>query len=136
MRGFPGRYQPYGLFIFPFKVYSHCHHTSEQADSYPPVFSVVSSRVSMKGMELVEDMEEEAAELIKNGGYTKPLVAYIAGRGMPSGLRFSHASAIVEGGKGTAEGKAEALESVGAHVVNRPWDLIPTLQKVFKKEEN
>ncbi|MFC1669620.1 CoA-binding protein [Spirochaetota bacterium] len=80
-------------------------------------------------------MEEEAAELIKNGGYTKPLVAYIAGRGMPSGLRFSHASAIVEGGKGTAEGKAEALTSVGAHVVDRPWDLIPTLQEVFKKEE-
>jgi len=78
-------------------------------------------------------MEEEAAELIKAGGYTKPLVAYIAGRGMPSGLRFSHASAIVEGGKGTAEGKAQALESVGAHVVNRPWDLIPVLQKVFKK---
>ncbi|MBA7701150.1 hypothetical protein ES703_109882 [subsurface metagenome] len=47
-------------------------------------------------------MEEEATEVIKAGGYTKPLVAFIAGKGLPSGLRFSHASAIVEGGKGTA----------------------------------
>lgn len=77
-------------------------------------------------------MEEEAAEIIKEGHYTKPLVAYIAGRGLPSGLRFSHASAIVEGGRGTAEGKIKALKSVGAYVVDRPGDIGPTLQQVFK----
>ena len=77
-------------------------------------------------------MEEEAAEIIKEGYYTKPLVAYIAGRGLPSGLRFSHASAIVEGGKGTAEGKIKALRGVGAYVVDRPEDIGPTLQQVFK----
>ena len=42
-------------------------------------------------------MEEEAAEIIKAGLFKKPLVAYIAGKGLPTGLRFSHASAIVEG---------------------------------------
>ncbi len=78
-------------------------------------------------------MEEEAAEVIKRGDYTKPLVAYIAGRGLPEGLRFSHASAIVEGGKGTAEGKTKALRDVGAHVVDRPEEIGPTLQKVFKQ---
>lgn len=77
-------------------------------------------------------MEEEAAEIIKEGHYTKPLVAYIAGRGLPSGLRFSHASAIVEGGRGTAEGKIKALKGVGAYVVDRPGDIGPTLQQVFK----
>jgi len=77
-------------------------------------------------------MEEEAAELIKSGGYNKPLVAYIAGRGMPSGLRFSHASAIVEGSVGSAEGKVEALKGAGAWVVDRPEDIGPTLQKVMK----
>lgn len=45
-------------------------------------------------------MEEEAAEIIKEGRYTKPLVAYIAGRGLAKGIRFSHASAIIEGEKG------------------------------------
>ncbi|RLB33525.1 MAG: succinate--CoA ligase subunit alpha [Deltaproteobacteria bacterium] len=76
-------------------------------------------------------MEEEAAEIIREGGYSKPLVAYIAGKGLPSGLRFSHASAIVEGGRGTAEAKIKALKEVGAHVVDRPEDLGPTIKKVF-----
>ncbi len=78
-------------------------------------------------------MEEEAAEMIKDGKYTKPLIAYIAGRGLPAGIRFSHASAIIEGGKGTAEGKAAALRSVGAHVLDRPEDIGPTLQKILSK---
>jgi len=78
-------------------------------------------------------MEEEAAEMIKDGKYTKPLIAYIAGRGLPSGIRFSHASAIIEGGKGTAEGKAAALRSVGAHVLDKPEDIGPTLKKVLSK---
>ncbi|MGQ9653819.1 MAG: succinate--CoA ligase subunit alpha, partial [Thermodesulfobacteriota bacterium] len=76
-------------------------------------------------------MEEEAAELIAAGGYSKPLVAYIAGSGLPAGLRFSHASAIVEGGRGSAESKIEALKSVGAHVVNRPDELGQVLKSVF-----
>jgi succinyl-CoA synthetase alpha subunit len=80
-------------------------------------------------------MEEEAAEVIQNGGYSKPLVAYIAGKGMPAGLRFSHASAIVEGGKGTAEAKIKALREAGAYVVDRPEDIGPTLQRVMKSQE-
>lgn len=78
-------------------------------------------------------MEEEAAELIKRGGYTKPLVAHIAGRGLPSGLRFSHASAIVEGGKGTAESKIEALQDAGAYIADKPEDLSAIIAKVFRK---
>lgn len=81
-------------------------------------------------------MEEEAAELIKAGKYTKPLVAYIAGRGLPSGIRFSHASAMIEGGKGTAEGKTKALQDAGAYVVEKPDDIGPTLAKLLKKESN
>jgi len=76
-------------------------------------------------------MEEEAAEIIKAGLFKKPLVAYIAGKGLPTGLRFSHASAIVEGGKGSAEGKIKALTEVGAHVVEKPEQIGPTLKKVM-----
>ena len=78
-------------------------------------------------------MEEEAAELMKEGGYTKPLVAYIAGRGLPSGLRFSHASAIIEGGRGTPESKIKALKDAGAYVVEKPEDIGLTLQQIFKR---
>jgi len=78
-------------------------------------------------------MEEEAAELIKQGIYTKPFIAYIAGRGLPSGLRFSHASAIIEEGRGTAESKIKALKEVGAYVAETPQDIGVLAQKVFKK---
>jgi succinyl-CoA synthetase alpha subunit len=77
-------------------------------------------------------MEEEAAEVIKEGGYKKPLVAYIAGKGLPQGLRFSHASAIVEGGRGSAEGKIKVLREVGAYVVDRPEEIGLTLKKIFE----
>lgn len=76
-------------------------------------------------------MEEEAAALIKEKEYTKPLIAYIAGRGLPAGMRFSHASAIIEGGKGTAEGKAAALREAGAYVLDKPEDIGPALKKIF-----
>ena len=78
-------------------------------------------------------MEEEAAEIIRAGLFKKPLVAYIAGKGLPTGLRFSHASAIVEGGKGSAEGKIKILKEVGAHVVEKPEQIGPTLQKVMRQ---
>ncbi len=67
--------------------------------------------------------EEEAAEVIAAGGFTKPLVAYIAGEGAKPGTRFSHASAIVEGRHGSAEKKIEALRGAGARVVQRPEDI-------------
>jgi succinyl-CoA synthetase alpha subunit len=75
--------------------------------------------------------EEEAAEVVRAGGFTKPLVAYIAGSGVRPGMRFSHASAIVEGGRGTAEGKIKALREAGATVVDRPEDLAPAVARLL-----
>jgi succinyl-CoA synthetase alpha subunit len=77
--------------------------------------------------------EEEAAEVIKGGKFSKPLVAYIAGRSLPSGIRFSHASAIIERGRGTAESKVKALEEAGAHVVDRPQGLASTVLKLLER---
>ena len=76
--------------------------------------------------------EEEAAEVIKEGKFSKPVVAYIAGRTLPAGMRFSHASAIIEGGRGTAEAKVEALEAVGAHVVEHPHEIAKTVAKLLE----
>jgi succinyl-CoA synthetase alpha subunit len=75
--------------------------------------------------------EEEAAEIIKEGKFSKPLVAYIAGRSLPAGVRFSHASAIIERGRGTAESKVKALEEAKAYVVDRPQELSETVLRVL-----
>ena len=79
--------------------------------------------------------EEEAAEVVKEGRFTKPLVVYIAGRTLPAGIRFSHASAIIERGRGTAESKVKALEGVGAYVVERPQEIATTLTRILKGGE-
>jgi succinyl-CoA synthetase alpha subunit len=76
--------------------------------------------------------EEEAAEVIKEGGFKKPLVAYVAGRTMPSGMRFSHASAIIERGRGTTESKVKALTGAGAFVVDYPQQIAVKLGEILK----
>ena len=67
--------------------------------------------------------EEETSELISSGKFAKPVIAYIAGKSLPEGVRFSHASAIVEGGRGSAQSKLEALERAGAIVAETPRDI-------------
>ncbi|MFQ6076054.1 MAG: CoA-binding protein [Candidatus Bathyarchaeia archaeon] len=76
--------------------------------------------------------EEESAEIIEEGGFTKPLVAYIAGAFAQPGVRFSHASAIVERGRGSAESKIKALTEAGARVVDGPEKLAPTIARILK----
>jgi succinyl-CoA synthetase alpha subunit len=67
--------------------------------------------------EIGTSQEEQVADLIEQGAFSKPLIAYIGGKAAKSGTRFSHAGAIVEGGRGTYEGKVERLREVGATVV-------------------
>jgi len=66
--------------------------------------------------------EEDAAEYIRHN-FTKPVVAYIAGRAAPPGKRMGHAGAIITRGKGTAESKVAALEAVGARVARFPYEI-------------
>ena len=77
--------------------------------------------------------EEEAAEIILAGKFTKPVVAYISGASAQPGVRFSHASAIIERGRGSAESKINAFNKAGVHVVDRPAQIPPTLKKILKK---
>lgn len=76
-------------------------------------------------------LEEEAAETVASGKFTKPLVAFIAGAWAPEGMRFSHASSIVERGKGSAKSKIAALRGAGAHVVDSPDEIAPTIKKLI-----
>ncbi|MFM7538007.1 MAG: succinate--CoA ligase subunit alpha [Acidimicrobiales bacterium] len=65
--------------------------------------------------------EEEAAEFIK-AHVTKPMAAYIAGVTAPAGKKMGHAGAIVSGGKGTAQGKMDALRAAGVQVGLNPTE--------------
>jgi succinyl-CoA synthetase alpha subunit len=65
--------------------------------------------------------EEEAAEYIK-ANVTKPMSAYIAGVTAPAGKKMGHAGAIVSGGKGTAQGKMDALAAAGVKVGLNPTE--------------
>ena len=73
--------------------------------------------------EIGTSQEETVADLIEQGRFTKPLVAYIGGKAAKEGTRFSHAGAIVEGNRGTHEGKVRRLREVGATVVDKFGDI-------------
>ena len=68
--------------------------------------------------EIGTSQEERVADMIEKGEFTKPLIAFIGGAAAKSGTRFSHAGAIIEGDRGTHEGKVRRLREVGAHVVD------------------
>lgn len=83
--------------------------------------------------EIGTSQEEQVADLIEEGAFTKPLIAYIGGKAAKSGTRFSHAGAIVEGGRGTYEGKVERLREVGATVVESFMDLPKATKEVLAR---
>jgi succinyl-CoA synthetase alpha subunit len=84
--------------------------------------------------EIGTSQEEMAAELMASGGFTKPLIAYIGGKAAKSGTRFSHAGAIVEGGRGTYEGKIQRLRDAGAHIVDAFGDIPRVTAQVLARK--
>ncbi|WP_347490973.1 succinate--CoA ligase subunit alpha [Desulfoscipio sp. XC116] len=80
--------------------------------------------------EIGGNAEEEASLYIKK--MTKPVVAYIAGKSAPPGKRMGHAGAIIERGKGTFNGKVEALQAAGAKVATLPFEVPDLLRQVLK----
>jgi succinyl-CoA synthetase alpha subunit len=75
--------------------------------------------------------EEEAAEFIK-ANVTKPMSAYIAGVTAPAGKKMGHAGAIVSGGKGTAQGKMDALRAAGVRVGLNPTEAGELMAEIVK----
>ncbi len=75
--------------------------------------------------------EEEAAEFIKTH-VTKPMSAYIAGVTAPAGKKMGHAGAIVSGGKGTAQGKMDALAAAGVKVGLNPTEAGVLMAEIVK----
>lgn len=81
--------------------------------------------------EIGTSQEEQVADLMEAGEFTKPLVAFIGGKAAKSGTRFSHAGAIIEGGRGTYEGKVQRLREAGAVVVDSFGDIPKATKKVL-----
>jgi succinyl-CoA synthetase alpha subunit len=75
--------------------------------------------------------EEEAAEFIK-ANVTKPMSAYIAGVTAPAGKKMGHAGAIVSGGKGTAQGKMDALREAGVKIGLNPTEAGSLMAEIVK----
>ncbi|MFQ3275075.1 MAG: succinyl-CoA synthetase alpha subunit [Candidatus Nanohaloarchaea archaeon] len=77
--------------------------------------------------------EEKAAELVESGGFTKPLVAFIAGKfteEMPS-RQYGHAGAVIRGERSKPSYKEEVLREAGAHVVDVHHEIGDKLDEVL-----
>ncbi len=102
---------------------------------HPDVMKMFEADPETKGVvmfgEIGTSQEEQVADLIENGEFTKPLIAYIGGKAAKEGTRFSHAGAIIEGGRGTYEGKVKRLKEVGAHVVDAFNDISVVTKEVL-----
>jgi succinyl-CoA synthetase alpha subunit len=79
-------------------------------------------------------LEENMARFVMEGGFTKPLISFVAGRfteTMPEGTVFGHAGAIIEGGAGKPSTKMAMLREAGAYVPDQYDDLIDVLKSVL-----
>src|SRR5215471_18105260 len=83
--------------------------------------------------EIGSSQEEELAHLIADRKITKPVIAYIGGKAAREGTRFSHAGAIIEGGRGTHAGKVKALRESGATVVDGFGELPDAVVTILKQ---
>lgn len=79
--------------------------------------------------EIGGDAEERAANFI-NKKFSKPVIAYIAGRTAPEGKTMGHAGAIISGNTGTYLSKISALKKAGATIADTPWHVPDLLKKI------
>ncbi|MGE5575730.1 MAG: succinate--CoA ligase subunit alpha [Syntrophothermus sp.] len=78
--------------------------------------------------------EEEMADFVLQGGFTKPLISFVAGRfteSLPEGTVFGHAGAMISGGAGKPSQKIARLKQAGARVAEQFDDLIPLLREAL-----
>jgi len=83
--------------------------------------------------EIGGSQEEQVADLVEAREVTKPIIAFIGGKAAKGGTRFSHAGAIIEGNRGTHEGKVKRLREVGATVVDAFSELPSATKNVLKE---
>jgi succinyl-CoA synthetase alpha subunit len=70
--------------------------------------------------EIGGDAEEQLADYLIETRFSKPVVAYIAGRSAPKEKRMGHAGAIIYGSYGSAESKVTHFAKAGVAVAKSP----------------
>ena len=83
--------------------------------------------------EIGGDAEEQLADYIVRTSFSKPVVAYIAGRAAPKEKRMGHAGAIVYGNYGSAESKVANYAKAGVPVAKRPAEVPELLAQKMRK---
>jgi len=86
--------------------------------------------------EIGGNLEELAADFVSKKGYSKPVIAFVAGRTAPPGKRMGHAGAIIMGGAGTAQSKIDAFGEAGIGVAEKPSDVAKLLAEGLGKEKH
>jgi succinyl-CoA synthetase alpha subunit len=86
--------------------------------------------------EIGGNLEELAAEFVAKEGYSKPVVAFVAGRTAPPGKKMGHAGAIITGKAGTAQSKIDAFRKAGIEVAEKPSDVARLLAEGLRKEKH
>jgi succinyl-CoA synthetase alpha subunit len=86
--------------------------------------------------EIGGDAEELVADYLIETRFSKPVIAYIAGRAAPKEKRMGHAGAIVYGNYGSAESKFKKFEKAGVPVAKRPAEVPSLLAKKLHLRTN
>jgi succinyl-CoA synthetase alpha subunit len=99
-------------------------------------FELISDRDEIESVvvvgEIGGDAEESLVQYIEKTGFSKPVVAYVAGRSAPKEKRMGHAGAIVYGNYGSAESKISSYAKVKIPVAKRPAEVPSLLLKLMK----
>jgi succinyl-CoA synthetase alpha subunit len=83
--------------------------------------------------EIGGDAEEQLAEYLIRTSFSKPVVAYIAGRTAPKEKRMGHAGAIVYGNYGSADSKVSNYAKAEVPVAKRPGEVPELLAQKMRK---
>ena len=102
-------------------------------------FKMVKDIPDLEGLvvvgEIGGDSEEILAQRIMDIGFSKPTVAYIAGRAAPKEKRMGHAGAIVMGTYGSAESKISMFNKANIPVAKRPAEVPVLLAGKMEKSD-
>ena len=78
---------------------------------------------------------EELAAKYLEGGYPKPVIAFVAGQTAPAGKRMGHAGAIISGGTGSTASKYAALAKAGAVTTKTFSEMIAAVREALASEQ-
>ena len=102
-------------------------------------FEMIKAIPELEGLvvvgEIGGDSEEILAQRIMDCKFTKPTVAYIAGRAAPKEKRMGHAGAIVMGTYGSAESKISMFNKANIPVAKRPTEVSVLLAGKIRKSD-